>query len=101
MLVRAFLADQRRGWARRVVLAADVPDTAIHPYLAAGATPRGGGGGGPPGPPATLVLRFYCDLTVEQTAEVLDCTAGTVKSQTARGLESLRRYLSASQPTRA
>jgi DNA-directed RNA polymerase specialized sigma24 family protein len=37
-----------------------------------------------------LVLRFYCDLSVEQTAEVLGVSLGTVKSQTARGLETLR-----------
>jgi RNA polymerase sigma factor (sigma-70 family) len=42
---------------------------------------------------ATLVLRFSCDLTVEQTARVLGCSAGTVKSQTAKGLAALRRAL--------
>ena len=36
------------------------------------------------------MLRFYCDLSVDETAEILDCTPGTVKSQTARGLETLR-----------
>lgn len=39
---------------------------------------------------AVVVLRFYCDLSVEQTAEVLGISTGTVKSQAARGLESLR-----------
>jgi DNA-directed RNA polymerase specialized sigma24 family protein len=39
------------------------------------------------------VLRFYCDLTIDQTAQVLTCSPGTVKSQTAKGLESLRRAL--------
>ncbi len=39
---------------------------------------------------ATLVLRFYCDLNVDQTAHVLSCSPGTVKSQTAKGLRSLR-----------
>lgn len=42
---------------------------------------------------ATVVLRYYDDLSVEQTAEVLGCTAGTVKSQTARGLDALRIHL--------
>ncbi|WP_308408730.1 SigE family RNA polymerase sigma factor [Streptomyces sp. AC627_RSS907] len=42
---------------------------------------------------AVLVLRFWEDLSVDQTAEVLGCTAGTVKSQTARGLSSMRRLL--------
>jgi hypothetical protein len=37
------------------------------------------------------VLRFYCDLTVEQAAELLGCSPGTVKSQTSKGLDALRR----------
>ena len=47
----------------------------------------------PPRQRATLVLRFYCDLSVEETSRELGCTAGTVKSQTAKGLASLRRAL--------
>jgi RNA polymerase sigma factor (sigma-70 family) len=42
---------------------------------------------------AILVLRFYCDLSVEETAEILGCAAGTVKSQTTRGLDLLRTAL--------
>ncbi|MFD0572043.1 sigma-70 family RNA polymerase sigma factor [Kitasatospora gansuensis] len=42
---------------------------------------------------ATVVLRYYCDLTVEQTAEAMGCSAGNVKSQTSRGLDALRRSL--------
>ncbi|MDG6107198.1 sigma-70 family RNA polymerase sigma factor [Dactylosporangium aurantiacum] len=39
---------------------------------------------------AVLVLRYYCDFSVEETAEILGVSIGTVKSQTARGLETLR-----------
>ena len=42
---------------------------------------------------ATLVLRFYCDLNVDQSAEILGCSPGTVKSQTARALDTVRRAL--------
>jgi RNA polymerase sigma-70 factor (sigma-E family) len=40
-----------------------------------------------------LVLRYFNDLTEAQTAQILDCSVGTVKSQTARGLEKLRAAL--------
>lgn len=40
-----------------------------------------------------LVLRFYMDMSVEQTAEVLRCPEGTVKSLGHRGLARLRRRL--------
>lgn len=44
---------------------------------------------------ATLVLRFYDDLSEQQTAEILGCSVGTVKSQTSRGLDRLRQALAA------
>jgi RNA polymerase sigma-70 factor (sigma-E family) len=44
---------------------------------------------------AAVVLRYYEDLTEAQTAELLGCTVGTVKSQTARGLATLRELLPA------
>jgi RNA polymerase sigma-70 factor (sigma-E family) len=40
---------------------------------------------------AVLVLRYYEDLTEAQTAELLGCSVGTVKSQHAKALASLRR----------
>lgn len=42
---------------------------------------------------AAVVLRYYCDLSVEQTAELLGCSAGTVKSQTSKALVQLREAL--------
>lgn len=44
----------------------------------------------PPRQRACVVLRYFEDLSVEQTAALLGCTEGTVKSQTSRGLFSLR-----------
>ena len=39
---------------------------------------------------ACVVLRYFEDLAVGEVARVLGCAEGTVKSQTARGLDSLR-----------
>jgi RNA polymerase sigma-70 factor (sigma-E family) len=94
VLVREFLSERRSGWARRVSVGVQVPEAA-----AAGADHdaaldvRSALAGLPARQRATLVLRFYCDLSVDQSAQVLGCSAGTVKSQTAKGLDSLRRTL--------
>jgi RNA polymerase sigma-70 factor (sigma-E family) len=42
---------------------------------------------------AALVLRYWEDLSLAETADVLGCSVGTVKSQCARGLERLRELL--------
>jgi RNA polymerase sigma-70 factor (sigma-E family) len=44
----------------------------------------------PPRQRACVVLRHYDDLSVDDVAAALGCRAGTVKSQTARGLATLR-----------
>ncbi|GAA2050463.1 SigE family RNA polymerase sigma factor [Catenulispora yoronensis] len=41
---------------------------------------------------AVVVLRFWSDLTERETAEVLGCSTGTVKSQTHRALLRLRQH---------
>lgn len=98
IVIRQFLIDRRSGWSRRVTLPGEVPEPAgawpdrdsaldVNAVLAAL----------PPRQRATIVLRFYCDLPVDQVADVLGCTAGTVKSQTAKGLDSLRRALEPAQ----
>jgi RNA polymerase sigma-70 factor (sigma-E family) len=45
----------------------------------------------PRGQRAVVVLRYFDDLTEAQTAELLGCSVGTVKSQCAKGLAALRR----------
>jgi RNA polymerase sigma-70 factor (sigma-E family) len=102
ILVRQFLRERRSGWARNVSLPGEVPDRLgpgddcddaidVNSVLAEL----------PPRQRATLVLRYYCDQTVDQVAEVLGCSPGTVKSQTAKGLASLRLALGAGQPDRS
>jgi RNA polymerase sigma-70 factor (sigma-E family) len=41
----------------------------------------------------TLVLRYYLDFTVEQTAQTLRLSTGAVKSYTSRGLQQLRELI--------
>ena len=91
ILVRTWLDEKDRPWRREEPTDA-LPDLPVAPVpgvveraglldLLATLAPR---------QRAAVVLRLYCDLSVEETAEILGCSAGTVKSQTARGLDTLR-----------
>jgi RNA polymerase sigma-70 factor (sigma-E family) len=99
MLVRAFLDEKRRGWWR-VRLWGSAPDRAAASGPTSGAAAaddrtvlRAALAKVPPGQQAVLVLRFLCDRPVAEVAELLGCSEGTVKSQTAHGLTALRKIL--------
>jgi len=47
----------------------------------------------PPKARAVVVLRYWEDLSVEQVADLLGCSPGNVKSQSARSLDKLRALL--------
>jgi len=91
VLTRVFLDTRRRGRAREHAVA-EVPERPVpadhssHERMAMHAALMAV----PPGQRAVLVLRFVADLSVDQVAETLGCSPGTVKSQTARGLATLR-----------
>lgn len=93
-LVNTFLAEQRSPWRRRVVLRA-TEDGAAAPQadLDAVLDLRAALAALPPRQRATVVLRYYCDLSVDDVARSMGCSTGNVKSQTARGIDALRRIL--------
>jgi RNA polymerase sigma-70 factor (sigma-E family) len=50
---------------------------------------------------ATLVLRYFDDLSEAQVAEVMGCSVGTVKSTTSRAVQRLREEVMATEDTEA
>ncbi|RSM69035.1 SigE family RNA polymerase sigma factor [Kibdelosporangium aridum] len=92
VLTRLFLDSRRRG-RKREQLVAEIPEQlTVDDYHAAEYRPSliAALQKVPPKQRAVLVLRIVQDLSIEQVAETLRCSTGTVKSQTARGLKTLR-----------
>lgn len=92
VLLRLFLDENRRLWRRREKSWADPVDVVD----SAGGdsdlklTILSALRGLPPRQRATVVLRYWEDRSVEETAELLGVSSGTVKSQSARALAALR-----------
>jgi RNA polymerase sigma-70 factor (sigma-E family) len=101
-LVRGLIDEHRRPWRREEAHAA-LPDQAapdslpLEDRLAV----REALAQVPPRQRAVLVLRYYEDCDVAETARLVGCSEGTVKSQTARGLAKLRELLTPADPAAA
>ena len=94
-LVNALIDEERRSWRRRERSRPELPDRASPPsgsptvsdHVARALHEL------PTRMRAAVVLRYFYDLSVAATADLLECTEGTVKSQTARALDKLRARL--------
>ncbi|MGH3814182.1 MAG: SigE family RNA polymerase sigma factor [Pseudonocardiaceae bacterium] len=101
-LVRAAIDESRRPW-RREHAAEVLPEAAsdaigfdaVGDSVATRSALVDGLQRVPPRQRAVLVLRFLEGQSVTAVATALKCTEGTVKSQTARGLDALRAVLGA------
>ncbi|GAA3455476.1 SigE family RNA polymerase sigma factor [Dactylosporangium matsuzakiense] len=91
MLTRVWLDERRRPWAREQPQER-LPETGYD--TVDGVTDRDRLGRLLAGlgrrQRAVVVLRFYLDYSVEETAELLGISPGTVKSQSARALQAVR-----------
>ncbi|WP_431959183.1 SigE family RNA polymerase sigma factor [Actinacidiphila sp. bgisy160] len=89
-LLNTFIAARRRFWRREHVYG-ELPESASPPADSdTGLMVRAALARLTPKQRAVLVLRYWEDLSVEATAELLGMRVNTVKSHTARGLAALR-----------
>lgn len=99
IIVNALIDDHRKGWFRRERVRAQLPERAYHDdHGTDRAVVMQALDQLPAKRRATLILRFWEDQSVEQTAQIMNCSVHTVKSQTVRGLHTLRKLLRDSFP---
>ncbi|WP_432834196.1 SigE family RNA polymerase sigma factor [Dactylosporangium sp. CA-092794] len=102
MVVRAAVDEVRRPWWRREHTAGDaLPEPPAHDGTSAMVdrlTVLEALRALPVQQRAVLVLRYLEGRSVQETAEALRCPEGTVKTNTARGLNRLRQWLGVDEP---
>jgi len=94
VLVNLIVKATKRKW-RNEVAHADPPEVDVSGGMEGTADRRDLGialRSLPAGQRIAVVLRYYEDLSVEEAARVLGCSAGTVKSRTNRALAALRTH---------
>ncbi|SFT91661.1 RNA polymerase sigma-70 factor, sigma-E family [Actinopolyspora lacussalsi subsp. righensis] len=107
-LLRVWLDERRRPWRRAEHRFGAVPERAHSESDPALLGQRGftrnmlldALSDLPPRQRAVLVLRYWEDLPIAEVATVMRCSEGTVKSQAARGLRSLRTEIVDRDPER-
>jgi RNA polymerase sigma-70 factor (sigma-E family) len=99
IMINAHLDEVRRPRWRREQSVPDPPDQPApetevsFPAGIDGDTIRAALAELPAGMRAAVVLRHWADFSVEDAARLLNCSEGTVKSQTAKGIARLRTRL--------
>lgn len=96
IVTNVYISHRRLGWVRRERSSAELPvqrlerpqeavDVRLEVIAALNRLPAR--------QRATLVLRYWEQLSVDETATAMGCSTGTVKSQSAKGLRKLKDLL--------
>ncbi|TDP97095.1 SigE family RNA polymerase sigma factor [Labedaea rhizosphaerae] len=96
VLVRTVIDESRRPWRKRERSVDEPPDVSVPAVRVDDVLDvRRALRRLPAGQRAVVVLRYWDDLSITETARVLGRSEGTVKSQAAKGLAALRDLLAA------